>query len=142
MKLPVILSIRGQQRYMDQEPEVIELVTEGKLEKTKDGWNLTYEESDLTGLKGVTTTFSIVPGKIILDRKGPLCSQMVFQEGIFHESLYQMEFGALMITVCASKVSYDITEQGGTVDLTYAIDIEQSTAGVIEYHLDIKNCVA
>lgn len=138
MKLPVILSIRGQQRYMDQEPEVIELVTEGELEKTKDGWNLTYEESDLTGLKGVTTTFSIVPGKIVLDRKGPLCSQMVFQEGTFHESLYQMEFGALMITVCASKVSYDITEKGGTVDLTYAIDIEQSTAGVIEYHLDIK----
>lgn len=138
MKFPVILSIRGQQHYMDQEPEVIELVTEGVLEKTPDGWNLVYEESDLTGLKGVITTFSIVPGKITLDRKGPLCSQMVFQEGVFHESLYQMEFGALMITVCASKVNCDITDRGGTIDLTYAIDIEQSTAGVIDYHLDIR----
>ncbi len=138
MKFPVILSIRGQQHYMDQEPEVIELVTEGVLEKTPDGWNLVYEESDLTGLKGVITTFSIVPGKITLDRKGPLCSQMVFQEGVFHESLYQMEFGALMITVCASKVNCDITDHGGTIDLTYAIDIEQSTAGVIDYHLDIR----
>lgn len=138
MKYPVILSIRGQQHYMEQEPEIIELVTEGELEKTYTGWNLVYAESDLTGLKGVITTFSIEKDKITLDRKGPLCSQMVFQEGVFHESLYQMEFGALMITVCASKVSYDITEAGGTIDLTYAIDIEQSTAGVIEYHLDIK----
>lgn len=138
MKLPVILSIRGRQQYMEQEPEVIELVTEGILEQTADGWNLVYEESDLTGLKGVTTTFSVAPDKIILDRKGPLCSQMVFQEGIFHESLYQMEFGALMITVCASKVRYDISQQGGTIDLVYAIDIEQSTAGVIDYHLDIQ----
>ncbi len=138
MKLPVILSIRGQQHYMEQEPEVIELVTEGTLEQTAEGWNLVYEESDLTGLKGVTTTFTVSRDQIILDRKGPLCSQMIFQEGIFHESLYQMEFGALMITVCASKVCSNITPEGGTIDLVYAIDIEQSTAGVIDYHLDIQ----
>jgi uncharacterized beta-barrel protein YwiB (DUF1934 family) len=49
-----------------------------------------------------------------------------------------MEFGALMITVCATRVSYDLTEAGGTIDLTYGIDIENTAAGVIEYHLDIK----
>jgi hypothetical protein len=49
-----------------------------------------------------------------------------------------MEFGTLMITVCASKMAYDITELGGTVDLTYGIDIEQSAGGLVEYHLDIK----
>ena len=138
MKQAVLLTIRGTQHYPEQDPEVIELVTEGILESTDDGWKLIYEESDLTGLSGVTTTFLVEPDKITLERKGPLNSQMVFQEGITHESLYQMEFGALMITVCASKVGYEITDQGGTVDLTYAIDIEQSTAGMIEYHLDMK----
>lgn len=138
MKKPVMLSICGRQSYLDQEPDVIELVTEGVLEQKGDGWALTYEESELTGLKGVTTTFYVEPGTVTLDRVGPLKSRMVFQEGVYHESLYQMEFGALMITVCATKVSYDIGEEGGTIDLTYGIDIEQSTAGVIEYHLDIK----
>lgn len=138
MKQSVMLSICGKQHYPDQEPEVIELVTEGTLEKTADGWALVYEESDLTGLKGVTTTFLVEPGKITLQRKGPLTSQMVFQEGVYHDSLYQMEFGALMITVCASKVHYDINDNGGTVDLTYKIEIEKSAAGTIEYHLDIK----
>lgn len=138
MKKAVLLTIRGQQTYSEQEPEVVELVTEGTLEPAGDGWKLTYEESDLTGLKGVTTTFHVEPEKITLSRKGPLSSQMVFQEGLFHESLYQLEFGALMITVCANKVQYDISENGGTIDLTYAIEIEQSTAGYIEYHLDIQ----
>lgn len=138
MKRAVLLTVRGQQTYADQAPEVIELVTEGTLERAAEGWKLTYEESELTGLKGVTTTFLVQPGKITLSRKGPLNSQMVFQEGQFHESLYQMEFGALMITVCASKVQYDIGETGGTIDLTYAIEIEQSAAGYIEYHLDIE----
>ena len=138
MKQMVLLSLRGKQAYLDQEPDVIELTTDGTMEYTNDGWDISYEESDLTGLKGVTTTFRVEPRKIILTRTGPLNSQMVFQEGAFHDSLYQMEFGAMMITVCASKVEYDLTEAGGTIDLTYGIEIEQTQAGEIEYHLDIK----
>ena len=138
MKQKVLLSIRGTQSYMDQEPEIIELTTDGVMEYTDGGWDISYEESDLTGLQGVTTTFRVDPGKIILTRTGPLNSQMVFQEGVYHDSLYQMAFGAMMITVCASKVAYDITEEGGTIDLTYGIEIEQNQAGEIVYHLDIK----
>ena len=133
----VMLSITGRQEYEGQEPDSIELMTEGTLEKVEGGWRIGYVESELTGLDGVHTTFDITPGKIVLTRKGPLNSEMVFQEGVFNESLYQMEFGALMITVCAAKVAYDITEAGGTIDLTYAIDIEQNAAGFIIYHLDI-----
>ena len=138
MKQAVMLSIRGRQTYLDQEPDVIELVTEGTMESCgPDVWDLTYAESALTGLEGVMTTFRIEPRKITLTRTGNLNSVMVFQEGVFHNSLYQMEFGALMLTVCASKVSADLSEKGGIVDLEYAIEIEQSTAGVIDYHLEI-----
>ena len=107
MKTPVVLSIRGSQRYAEQEPEVIELVTEGTMEFTQGGWDITYEESELTGLEGVTTTFRVEPGKVVLDRKGKLTSQMIFQEGVEHTSLYQMAFGALMLTVKATFVFFD-----------------------------------
>ena len=43
-----------------------------------------------------------------------------------------------MIAVCATKMVCNIDEKGGTVDLTYGIDIEQSAGGVVEYHLDIR----
>lgn len=138
MKQPVVLSIRGRQRYADQEPEIIELVTEGTMEFRSGGWDITYEESELTGLAGVTTTFRVEPGKVVLDRKGALNSQMVFQEGVAHDSLYQMEFGALMITVKATSVFYDIVSDGGVIDLVYNINIENTEAGVIDYHLDIR----
>lgn len=139
MKKRVLLTLQGKQSYMDQEPEIIELVTEGTLESTVDGWNICYEESDLTGLKGTTTVFEIAPDKITLTRRGPLNSQMVFIPGYNHESLYQMEFGAMMITVCATKVSYDLSEAGGKVDLTYRIEIEQTAAGIIDYHLEVRS---
>ncbi len=138
MKQPVMLSICGKQSYMDQEPEIIELVTEGTLEQTETGWEIVYQESDLTGLAGVTTSFLVEREKITLTRTGPLKSQMVFQQGIPHDSLYQMEFGALLLTVCAKKIDYVLSAQGGTVDLSYSIEIEQSSAGIIDYHLDVS----
>ena len=138
MRRDVVLSIRGRQTYADQEPEVIELVTEGVMELHDGGWDIRYEESELTGLEGVTTTFRVEPGKVILTRAGKLSSQMVFQEGLSHDSLYQMAFGALMITVTATRVYYDIVPDGGTIDLVYEINIENTQAGIIDYHLDIR----
>ena len=138
MKKSVMLSLRGMQRYPEQDPEIIELVTEGTLEKTQDGWKLKYEESDLTGLAGVTTTFLVQPSVVILQRTGPLTSRMEFREGVPHDSLYRMEFGALMLTVCATRVEANITPKGGVIDLCYHIEVEQNAAGTIEYHLDIE----
>ena len=138
MKQTVVLSIRGRQTYADQDPEVIELVTEGTMAFRDGGWDITYEESELTGLAGVTTTFRVEPGKVILTRTGALNSQMIFQEGVAHDSLYQMAFGALMLTVKATFVYFDIVPDGGVIDLSYNIDIENTEAGVIDYHLDIR----
>lgn len=138
MKQTVVLSIRGRQSYADQEPEVIELVTEGTMEFVSGGWDISYEESALTGLEGVTTTFRVEPGKVTLTRTGALNSRMVFQEGVPHDSLYQMAFGALMLTVKATSVFYDIVPDGGVIDLSYNINIENTEAGVIDYHLDIR----
>ena len=138
MKQTVVLAIRGSQTYADQEPEVIELVTEGWMEFRNGGWDISYEESELTGLAGVTTTFRVEPGRVVLDRKGALNSQMIFEEGVAHESLYQMAFGTLMLTVKATFVYFDIVSDGGTIDLSYNIDIENTEAGVIDYHLDIR----
>jgi uncharacterized beta-barrel protein YwiB (DUF1934 family) len=138
MKRTVVLSIRGTQHYEDQEPEVIELVTEGTMEFRDGGWDVAYEESALTGLEGVTTTFRVEPNQITLTRTGKLNSQMIFRQGQSHDSLYQMEFGTLMLTVEAKFMYFDIIPEGGTIDLTYGISIENTQAGLIDYHLDIR----
>lgn len=137
-KIPVKLNIVGKQSYVGQEPDTIELVTEGYLLKKGDVWEIGYEESELTGLEGVTSIFRVGPRGVTLRRTGQLQSQMIFQEGVGHESLYQLDFGALMVTVCAKNIRYDLCPDApGTVDLTYSIEIESSAAGTVEYHLDV-----
>lgn len=138
MKQNVLLAIRGSQKYADQDPEIIDLVTEGTMEFRDNGWDISYEESELTGMAGVTTTFRVERDKVTLTRTGALKSQMVFQKGVVHDSLYQMPFGALMISVEAISLFYDIVPDGGVIDLSYKIDIENTEAGIIDYHLDIR----
>ena len=138
MRKEVALSIQGRQTYEDQPPEIIELVTDGTMEFCDGGWDISYEESELTGLAGVTTTFRVEPDKVTLTRKGALNSQMIFQKDVVHESLYQMPFGALMLSVRATSVFFDILPEGGVIDLSYNIEIENTQAGVIDYHLDIR----
>ena len=138
MKQTVVLAIRGRQSYEDQEPDVIELTTEGTMEFKNGGWDISYEETALTGLEGVTTLFRVEPDKVILTRTGKLRSEMVFQQGVVHESLYQTDVGAFMIAVCAQFLYFDITPEGGMVDLVYSIDIENSACGTVDYHLDIR----
>ena len=138
MKQNVVLAIRGRQSYEDQEPDVIELTTEGTMEFKNGGWDISYEETALTGLEGVTTLFRVEPDKVILTRTGKLRSEMVFQQGVVHESLYQTDVGAFMIAVCAQFLYFDITPEGGMVDLVYSIDIENSACGTVDYHLDIR----
>ena len=137
-KFPVVLSVRGVQRYQDQEPEIIELTTEGTMERQKEVWEIAYEESDLTGLDGVTTAFRVGPRGVVLKRTGKLQNQMIFMEGRRHESLYQIDIGALMIAVRATSVKSDLTEQGGTVDIVYNIEIEDTAMGTMEYHLTVN----
>lgn len=138
MKRKVMLSIQGKQSYRDQEPDVMELVTEGVMEFRDGGWDISYQESDLTGLQGVTTTFRIEPDKVTLTRTGPLRSTMEFQVGKSHDSLYQLDFGALMITVTTRHLFFDILPDGGCINLLYDIEIEKSEGGQVDYHLDIR----
>lgn len=138
MKQNVVLAIRGRQNYEDQEPDVIELTTDGTMEFRDGGWDISYEETALTGMEGVTTVFRVEPDKVILTRTGKLRSQMIFQKDVIHESLYQMDFGTLMIAVCAQFLYFDITPEGGMIDLVYRIEIENSACGTVDYHLDIR----
>ena len=138
MKQDVVLTITGRQTYAGQEPDVIELVTDGTMTFRDGGWDISYEESELTGMEGVTTTFRVEPGMVKLERTGKLTSTMVFQENVPHDSLYQIEFGALLLTVRATRVFFDLVPDGGSVDLVYEICIENTEAGMIDYHLDIR----
>ena len=66
----VLLTILSRQQFRDEEPETTKLVTEGTMRRDGETVELAYEESELTGLSGTTTTFRMTPQRVELERRG------------------------------------------------------------------------
>lgn len=139
MENNVIISIRGRQSFEDQEPEVIELVTEGRLARDgEDGYTLSYQESELTGLEGTLTTFQIEPERVTLLRMGEVNSQMVFEEGRRHLSMYNTPYGALAVGINTKKMRTDLSLVGGSIEINYALEIDHAVAGENRFHIQVR----
>ena len=139
MDKSVIISIRGIQSLNDDPPEVVELVTEGRLMDCGDaGYTLSYQESEITGLEGTLTTFQVAPDCITLMRMGEFNSQMVFQPGRRHFSMYNTPYGALSIGINTKKMRADLDESGGQIEINYAIEIDHAVAGENAFHIDVR----
>lgn len=138
-ELPVLLTIRSEQHFEDMAPDSIELVTEGSLTPTGEGGLiLSYQESELTGLEGTTTRLHIGKGRATLLREGSVNSQMVFEEGRRHLSMYETPYGALSIGVSTKRMRSTLGESGGDVEIDYAIEIDNLIAGQNLFRMSVK----
>lgn len=140
MDKAVILSIRGQQTFENgTSPEVTELVTEGLFScDGDDEYTLSYEESELTGLEGTLTTFLVEAGRVTLLREGQVNSQMVFEEGRRHLSLYNTPCGSLTIGVDTRRMKIRLGENGGEIEIIYALEIDHAVASQNLFRISVR----
>ena len=96
---------------------------------TEDGMVLSYEETALTGMEGTTTRFQIQGPRVILTRSGAVNSQMVFEAGRQHTSLYETPFGELSVDIQTSVLKHNLTERGGLMEIKYSIAVEHTVTG-------------
>lgn len=139
MKKDVIISIQGLQEneYDPQDP--ITLVTGGRYYRKNGTYYISYEESALTGLEGTRTTVRISPDTVKVIRTGPYPSELVFQQGKRHLSLYHTDYGDLSVVISTQNIKNTLTDDGGVLDVKYAVEIGNSPVGVNHLCLNVKN---
>jgi uncharacterized beta-barrel protein YwiB (DUF1934 family) len=143
MNRTVIISIKGTQSIDEETPEVIELVTEGTLSDYGDeSYALSYQETKLTGLEGTLTTFHVEKARITLMRVGEVNSQMVFEPGRRHLSIYDTPFGALSVGIKTSKMRCSLDGDGGEIELRYTIEIDHALAGENSFEINVRQAHA
>ena len=139
MKKDVIISIKGKQSYDALDQDTIELVTAGRLTSHgTDGYLLSYEESELTGLEGTRTTFRVQGDKVSMIRTGTVCSQMIFELGRKHTALYQTPFGSMEVGISAKEIDVGLSDHGGHLNIDYAIEIDHAMAGRNQFLIDVR----
>lgn len=138
----VIISIKGSQ-VNENGPDEMELVTEGTLVcHGTDRYTISYEETELTGLEGTTTVLDIEGGRVTLLRQGTLNSQMVFEEGRRHLSMYETPYGSLSIGVNTRRMRSTVGESGGDLEIDYAIEVDNLLAGRNLFKMNVRKDTA
>ena len=137
-KYPVTLSVRGEQYFDDVDPNETELLTEGVLEVLEDGLRIAYDETSLTGMEGTTTTFWVRGSQVVLTRTGTVNSQMIFEDGKQHTSLYETPFGELPIDIQTSSLRHNLSERGGVMEIKYAIAVDHTVTGRNCFKIRVK----
>lgn len=138
MEKDVIISIQGLQHYAGMDSDNIELVTEGKLEDAEGALRLSYQESELTGMEGTTTVFHVEPERVTLLRMGNVSSEMVFEEGRRHMSLYSTPYGSMEVGILARKLRSTLDQNGGKLEINYDIEINHTLAGQSLLRIDVR----
>lgn len=135
----VIISIKGRQLYAESSPDEMELVTSGTLKRDgAGGYIVSYAETELTGLEGTTTRLHVDGGRVTLLREGNVNSQMVFEEGRRHLSMYETPYGALSIGINTRRMRSTLGEAGGDLEIDYAIEIDNLIAGQNLFRMNVR----
>lgn len=138
MEKTVMISVKGIQKYEGAPPDVVELVTEGVLARYGTSYTISYQESELTGLEGTLTTIQVEGDEVTLMRVGEFNSQMVFQEGRRHLSLYNTPYGAMTIGVHTRHLLAEFTDQGGELEVDYSVEVDHTVAGRNVFHISAR----
>ncbi len=139
MKKDVIISIRGLQQSEGDTGDPITLVTAGRYYRKNDCYYISYEESPLTGLEGTRTTLRVKPDCVKLVRTGLYPSELLFELGKRHVSLYHTDYGDLSIVVSTRSIRSSLTDDGGELDVQYAVEVANTPMGINHLNLKIKN---
>ncbi|MGM9615244.1 MAG: DUF1934 domain-containing protein [Oscillospiraceae bacterium] len=134
----VIISITGVQNDPNGDKDSVELVTTGKYGMENDEIRFTYEESELTGLDGTRTTFTISPMGVVLRREGSLNSEMVFQQGRKNFFLYETPYGSATMGVDTRRIDTQLDEHGGNLELDYDIDFNHTLMGRNKFKINVR----
>ena len=138
MEKEVVISIKGMQQYEGALPDAVELVTAGRLARDGTGYTLSYQESELTGLDGTLTTIQVDGEQVTLMRVGEFNSQLVFQEGRRHLSVYNTPYGALSVGVNTRHLLAELSDRGGDIEVDYFIEIDHALAGRNVFRISVK----
>lgn len=135
VKKKALISVSSKQKGAVD--DAIEVITPGVFFKEEDKFVVCYEETEISGMDGTTTTLEIYKDYFILIREGTTNSKMKFSSKNSDVILYNTPHGALELSFSVHNVEINLNEDGGTIFANYDISIEGQQAINTAINVDI-----
>lgn len=118
--------------------DMIEVVSPGRYMAIEDGYKATYEETEISGMDGTTTTLTIKEKEVILEREGTTSTKMHFNKDESSVAMYQTPYGLLEISIRTKDLDINMNDEGGELSINYALAIAGQMPMETKLSLKIK----
>lgn len=135
----VIISITGVQNFPQGSDDTVELVTEGKYCYRDGKGELSYMESELTGMQGTRTSFTFTPTEVVLLPRGDRSpARWSSAEGTKNIFLYDTPFGSATMGLDTHKIHSTMGPRGGDMEIDYVVDFDHAVVGRNKFRINVR----
>ena len=139
----VTITIKSICNTGDGSPDVIELITSGKMRKVDkegfSGWQLSYDDSESTGFAESSTVVTCFGNTLAsLDRLGSCESHLILEPENKHHCHYGTEYGSMLMGIYTHRIINRLDENGGELYFKYTIDINSAFISDNEFYMNVE----
>lgn len=118
----VLIYIKGVQG-LDGDTDTIELTTAGKYGLKNGSHYISYDDSEMLGVKNVKTVVHVKSDNtVVLQRSGGMQSRLVIKHGERNSCHYSTVQGNLVLGIFGESVENRLLDSEKTLKMTYTID--------------------
>jgi len=124
----------------DNAPDTIEMVTDATVKDDGERIEISYDETELTGMKGATTSVSFKKnerGLVTMLRGGTVRTALVFEEGKRNICTYETPYMPFELCICTKKVENGLDFGSGRLYLDYIVEIRGAKAERTKFTFEI-----
>lgn len=132
-----LIKIIGKQTA-DGEEDIIELTTNGTLERIGDGWKLCYSETEATGMEGTVTQIEITENRLNLMRLGTHPSMLILEKNKRHHCNYHTPYGTIDLGTYTSELICDLNDHGGELEFSYTLGFNGGINSAHNLHITVQ----
>lgn len=138
MDYPVLIKIHSVAHRDDaNESEGIDLIVSGTLSFSDSVIVIRYEEQLDENAPAEEVRITVNEDWVTMNRSGDIVTQMAFRMGSRAEGFYHTPFGDMALATYCTALSYDLNEEGGSLQMVYQLDLNGQFAAVHEMTLTL-----
>lgn len=133
-----LISIIGEQS-LDGETDKVEVLTSGNYIMKKNHCYIGYKEYDDDNPSiHSDNLIKVEENMVTIIRKGTQQSHLILEKGRRHQCLYQTVAGDLMIGVFTKTLNNKLSENGGTLEVSYTLDFNTDLVSENRFKITVE----
>lgn len=120
---------------------IIKMFTDGYFKSDEKRVEISYSETELTGMEGATTSLSFDtqnPSVLTMLRGGTVTTAMVFEPGTRHTTIYETPYMPFEICISTISVANTLLEDG-KIKFDYIVEIKGAQAERTSFSIEVKD---